>query len=587
MHSPYLGGSGCLKMIVLILLAAAPAALAREPRVDDAMDVDPALALPERSIEFSPKLKPLWLAALARDEADLQRKAIDSIARAHRRGMPGLEDTVEPIAKVMSSHDCDPVVRLAAVQALIVLDARETGALLLDVANQHGIVTSQLIEPALARWNHEPARDVWMSRVSGSASSGRRLLLAITGLATVAETKAADPLLQLAMDRDQPANVRMEAARAVARLRTSGLQEAAGQLASDQTPRGLINRLIAASLLARHDGEATRTLLLQLAADQEPAISAVALQRLVETDAQLIVDMAEQILTSSDANVRRLGAQALVVQPTPESIRQLGPMLNDPHPGLRQFVRTSLQKLADVDEFDAHVREVGMQMLATEHWRGLEQAAILLTRLDHQPAADRLVELLEFERSEVFVTAAWSLRKLAVTETLHAMLDRALRLTEANHRLKEVGDALPEQVSQIFQAFGEMNFMDSHTLLRRYIPKNSFHEEPRAAAIWALGHLYAGAAPQDLTQQLADRLTDLDPIKPERIIVRRLSGVSLGRMKSKEALPALREILEFEFPAQLTGHAGAWAIDQITGEGIPEASLPSISPTGWFLEPVE
>lgn len=586
-HSAKSGACTHMKTVVIILLVTFNVALAQEPRVADAMHQDPMLALPDRAVEFSPKLKPLWLAALARDEADLQQKAIDSIARAHRRGMPGLTDTIRPIVEVMASADCHPVVRLAAVKALIVLDAQDTGPLLLDMAGQHGIDVGLLIEPALAQWGYEPARDVWLARLSAKAPLRRRLLLAISGLATVEERRAADPLLQLAMNRDRPTDVRIEAARAVAKLRTDGLQGAAGELATDKTRRGLVDRLVSASMLARHDGKATRALLLQLAVDEEPAIAAIALQRLVEVDPQLIVDMAGRIISSGDANVRRLGAQSLVERPTPATILQLGPMLDDPHPDVRQFVRSSLRKLAEVAEFGAPVREVGTDMLATDRWRGLEQAAILLAGLAHEPAADRLIELLEFERPEVFVTAAWSLRKLAVPETLHAMLDRSVRLTEADHRLKEVGEALPEQVSQIFQAFGEMKFTDSHTLLRRYIPKYSFHEEPRAAAIWALGHLYAGAAPEDLTQQLAERLTDLNPIKPESRIVRRMSGVSLGRMMSKDAMPALREIFEFEFPSYLTGHASAWAIDQITGEGIPEASLPSINATGWFLEPIE
>ena len=49
-------------------------------------------------------------------------------------------------------------------------------------------------------------------------------------------------------------------------------------------------------------------------------------------------------------------------------------------------------------------------MLATPRWRALEQATILLAVLDHKPAAPRLVDLLRFERPEVFVAAAWGLR---------------------------------------------------------------------------------------------------------------------------------------------------------------------------------
>ena len=74
-------------------------------------------------------------------------------------------------------------------------------------------------------------------------------------------------------------------------------------------------------------------------------------------------------------------------------------------------------------------------MPITDRWRELEQTEILLLHLVHEPAADRPIELPEFERRKVFVTAAWSLRKPAVPETHHAMPDRSVRLTEVGHHL--------------------------------------------------------------------------------------------------------------------------------------------------------
>ena len=58
-----------------------------------------------------------------------------------------------------------------------------------------------------------------------------------------------------------------------------------------------------------------------------------------------------------------------------------------------------------------------------QHRRGLEQAALLLAKLDHKPAADRLVELLKDSRAEVAITAAWALRVLAEPKSLPKVLD--------------------------------------------------------------------------------------------------------------------------------------------------------------------
>lgn len=554
--------------------------------VDSILDQDPDLTVPQREVRFSPKLLPLWLSVLERDNADLKRKVIESIVRAYRLGMPGLKETIPVIEETLSDTSQHPLVRLSAARALVVLDARVSAPLLSKYISTAGGNARQFVEPALARWDYEPARDVWLARLADPGFLRRPLLLAINGIATVGDTRATATLLELATNREQPADIRLEAARTVSILQTSGLEEPAAALAADQSSRGLIDRLVSAYFLTRHSSEETRSLLLKLALDQEPAVAAVALQRLLELDPNLIVSMSDQIISSADANVRRLGAEALVARPSVDTIRKIGTMLDDPHPALRRYVRMSLADLSTSENFDTVVREQTMNMLRTSSWRGLEQAAILAANLDHEPAADRLIELLEFERPEVFVAAAWSLRKLAIPDTLDPLLGYATRMTNTKLASNRRNVRTAEQVSQIFQMFGQMKFAESETLLRRYIPKNSFHFEPRSAAIWSLGHLYAGSAPSDLTELFADRMTDKDPDEPEQPKVRRMSSVSLGRMKSSDALPALQFTADDELPG-LIGYTSLWSIDQITGEGLQEPEVPPLYQRDWFLEPLE
>src|SRR5262249_43452274 len=149
-----------------------------------------------------------------------------------------------------------------------------------------------------------------------------------------------------------------------------------------------------------------------------------ALQRLLEIDSKLALPVLDSALASSDAKVRALGVETLLREATTERLRLLADKLDDPHPEVRIKARHALQDLASKSQFKDEVIKQGMRILAGQDWRGLEQATILLARLNHKPAAGRIAELLQFERPEVFVPAAWALRRLAVPGTLPAALNR-------------------------------------------------------------------------------------------------------------------------------------------------------------------
>ena len=76
-------------------------------------------------VEFSEKLKPLWLLALDRPESELQRMAADTIALANRSGMPELLDTADKLIALLEQENVEPVVRNAAARALVTLNASQ------------------------------------------------------------------------------------------------------------------------------------------------------------------------------------------------------------------------------------------------------------------------------------------------------------------------------------------------------------------------------------------------------------------------------------------------------------------------------
>ena len=378
-----------------------------DPVIDSPMYKDPELPVPPVVFFLPKQTTSLWIRILECPEADLRCNAADAIAEAQKRGLNGLERTITPLVEAMDRPDQPPVVRLAAARALIALDARESASVLCRQAEAGDGDLRGLVEPALARWDYQPAREVWLQRLHKPETGARDLIVAIQCLAAVGESQAADGLRDMALTDGTAGPIRVEAARALGSLRANGLEKDAERLAADASRRGLVGRLAAASMLRRHRGDETVKILDRLAADPEPAVAALAVAQLAEIDATLVVPMVEHLLASPDANLRLLAVDVLFRRPTLDYVRLLGDRLADADPDVRALARRRLASLAADKAWRDRVVAEATRLLAATSWQGQEQAAILLTLLNHKPAASRLVELLPSDRPEVCVTAAW------------------------------------------------------------------------------------------------------------------------------------------------------------------------------------
>lgn len=578
------------------VLCPCPVRAAFDEVIDSPMYQAPDLPAPPVVMVFPEEAKGLWLKALERPEADLRCKAADAIALAQRRGVKGLETTVAPLLAALDRPDQHPAVRLAVAQALIALDARDAAPSLLRQSQSAGGDLRDLVEPALARWDYRPARAVWLARLAEPAAPQRGLVLAAQGLAAVREGEAADRLREMALSDRAAGAIRLEAARALGSLRDDGLEADAERLAADTSTRGLLTRLAAASLLRRHRGEKAVRLLQRLAADPEPAAAALAVARLIEIDPKLLAPEAERLLASPDPKLRSLGVEVLLRQPTEKHVRLLADRLDDPHPEVRVKARRALSELAARKEFRDAVIERATRVLAAGEWRGLEQATILLAQLGHKPAGGRLVELLASDRPEVYVTAAWGLRRLADPETLPGVVrqveSRQKRLRAAASRPDPTAVLLDHQLSQLNQLLGQQKHGPADAVLRQFIPRMEkpmtapVGSESRAAAIWALGLIHEKKAVPDLATALEARLNDIGSMPPEDIRVRRMSAVALGRLRAKEALPSLRAGFSDKEPSlNPVNNACGWAIEQLTGEAVPPPKTIRTAQRDWFLTP--
>src|SRR5262249_4087923 len=205
--------------------------------------------------------------------------------------------------------------------------------------------------------------------------------------------------------------------------------------------------------------------------------------------------------------------------------------------------------------------------------------------------------LLRSGRPEVFVSAAWGLRKLAVAETLPGVVryvgekQRQLRASAA--RPEPTRDLFDHQLSQLNQLLGQQRHAPADAVLRASSPRmdrpmqNLTCAQSRAAAVWALGLLHEGKAVPGLVAPLAERLADGSSLPPESLPVRCMAAVALGRMRAKEALPTLRRYCREQQPSLEPIHNGCgWAIERISGEAMkPPGTIREDEPESFFLAP--
>ena len=568
-----------------------------DPVIDSPMYHRPELPTPRMEYTFPKGAKELWLRALERPEADTKCRVALDIAAAHRAGVPGFETTIEPLRKVFDQPEQHPLVRQSVAEALIALDARQTAESLFRQAQAGSSDLRELIEPVLARWDYRPARTMWLARLRDPATLRRDLVLAMRGLAVVREKQATDRLREMVLSEDTAGPIRLEAARALGELHDRGLEKDAERLAADTSPRGLVSRLAAASLLRRHQGEPAVALMQRLACDPASSVAAVALTRLLEIDPSLVVGVVKPLLENPDPNVRLLAIQDLYRRPTEEHLRLLCARMDDEHLHVRRTARAYLRELAEDQGRRKQILADAGDLLKTQRWRGLEQAAILLAQLDHKHSASRLVKLLEFDRIEVNAAAAWGLRKLDVAETLSDVLshveaqfkqpglDRLPSLREI--RVREANDHV---LSQLNQFLGQQKYRPADPVLRPFIPKPgrglSMGPESRAAAIWALGMIHEGKTDAALASALEGRLNDVSSIPPEYSQVRWMSAIALGRMKTQKSLDSLRRYCPSgKVQTDVVNNACGWSIQQITGEALQPASTIYRIRRGWLLTP--
>ena len=262
-------------------------------------------------------------------------------------------------------------------------------------------------------------------------------------------------------------------------------------------------------MLRSHDSPQVQTLLVEMVADEDSTVIAGALQRLLELDPPRIVPLAASTLAKGDVNVRRLVAHALLACPSAENVSLLAGLLADPDPSLRDEARKFLEKLAESPDWRPEVVRQGERMLGDARWTALEQSVVLLATLDVSAASDRMLELLQHPRPEVYVAAAWGLRRLGVDQSLAPALEAARQRNERRNELLlfQPGQAdVDHQLAHLFELFGQKKYQPAESFLRSFVAKDMTVPQSRSAAIWALGYLHEDRPDAELAEALQQRI---------------------------------------------------------------------------------
>ena len=553
---------------------------------------DPFLPVPAVLPGYTAAVLPLLEEALGTDNNDLQRDAAVSITLLHQGGYLDCSSMRESLAAVLQAEGRSRLVRKDVATALVTIDARESADVLFAaICRDPDLV--RIVEPALAKWKHGPAQDVWRQRLEQTHAEPALLVQsAIRGVGQSRDQKSI-PLLQEIVLHSPNATYRLAAADALGSVSDAGLEEFANPLLQERSSvlspssggRKLLHRLMVAKLLRNHRSDEARQVLLELAADSEGAVASVAWESLVRSAPRELRSLTKQSAEARDSQVRGFVVETLLATPDSSAVEQLGLALNDHHPDVRNSARRALLTISEMPELRGDVIAAGEAILHRDQWEGLEQSAVLLGTLDHEPAADRCFELLTHSRTETAVAAAWALRKLAIPETL----PRMLKFCEELDKTLEAGGgyavSAPTVASHLLEAMGQLAYDPAEALLRRHIPKQAprLISTLRQSAIFALGMLKAGSADDELCQLFYQRLIDGNPLPiPEPENVRYACVISIGRIKA----PSLESKLRAQYPEVSAGQLNysiEWALTQFTGEPLGKAVN---SKKGIFLLPL-
>lgn len=422
------------------------------------------------------------------------------------------------------------------------------------------------IEEALIRVKSSVGLTHWRSVIESNLAGPSDLARAFDGLAVCGQETDLELLRSYLRKQRGSGPVMVRAARALGKLSTNGQLDLAKELIASKYEQRFY---LAALVLAQHQGEAAVEALRSIVQDGNGVAKQAAFESLCKMDRAEARELAKDLVSETESGVRQSAVTFLESFEDRPSFLLLARRLADEIPSIRRQVRKELLRRSQEPEFRKLVDKIISQAISAPQFEAAEQAVILIVELKDMSREKDLLKLLDHQKPEVSIRAAWALSILARDKgTLEAMrvhaqswTDKVMSPTSPMQRL----ETDEQRISFLLEAFGSQKFQDADALLRLFIPKadgvKRLPSRTRLSAIWAIGKLYANQSNADLRKQLEDRVNDMAPVVPELLEIRFVSAIALGRMGDKEATGTLTKYVGQ--PGDTLHEACNWALREL------------------------
>ena len=550
------------------------------------MDLDPLILPPDTVLKIDERLVPLFERVLQEaTDAEIQEVAALSLARVAEEKVADISHSGTALLEVLKSSKNERI-RFACAYALAVGNVEAAAPELIQLASEGSDDQRLLIEPALARWKVHSATDLWRPRLKDSDISEVSFRLAAEGLAALDDAASLEPLSEFIADSSADFGMRMSAAKAVALLDPDQAFAAAGQ----KVDGGVQDRLLAIALLDNTKAEShARTAI--LCDDQTHAIASAAWQQVFRRSPEILVSHLATGRIHRDAQVRMTAARVIELFPNAERALWLHQQLSDVHIEVRNVARQMLAAVAEKNpELKDQIAGMAGDTLKSDSgdWQGIEQSLVLLGQLKAIQFSPQCVPLLDYQRDEVNISAAWLIHLFPDESVRDSILD-SIRKTE--ELISKPG--LPHGESPLKQSFliqygGLVRMREIQPILETKFSKTDpGGPQVRAAAMWVLGILFEKTAAPELAARFEERIKDRASVPPESMLVRRASVMALGLMRASASAEVVSEAYSSDYPESLIPGTARWVLP-LLGQPMP-AEIPTIEKFvgGWRINVVE
>jgi HEAT repeat protein len=228
-----------------------------------------------------------------------------------------------------------------------------------------------------------------------------------------------------------------------------------------------------------------------------------------------------------------------------------------------------------------------LNVLKQSSWEGQEQAAIVLGKLDVKTAANDLFAVLKnADREEARVAASAALRWLDLTDMREPLF--AYSKTLFNGMKKDLNSKHANELAQLIQWFGAIQYEPATDFFIEFIPKNICPSQAREAAVWAIGKLGSNPTTRKLTNKLLARVKDaneMNPESPDVQIAAMVTLVRLGNARSLQSIFGTSEDALMMLDAQIVEMCKAWSESIESGKTFVAPQPEPSTLSGWYLQP--